>query len=66
MKNFRFNRYQLPIAAFGMSLFGMALADVSEAELRSIQTPPTVQTSIGELTFFDGVPTRETADRAGT
>lgn len=38
-----------------------AFAEVSEQELKSIQTPDKVETSIGALNFFDGVPTAETA-----
>ena len=34
-----------------------------EDEVRSISTPDRVETSIGELTFIDGAPTHETADR---
>ena len=41
----------------------LATAQVSEEELKSIQTPDTVETSIGTLKFFDGVPTAETAER---
>lgn len=47
----------------GAVLASSAIADVSETELQSIQTPDSVETSIGTLEFFDGVPTRETADR---
>jgi len=39
----------------------IAFAGVSEKELKSIQTPDKVETSIGVLNFFDGVPTKETA-----
>jgi hypothetical protein len=34
-----------------------AAAEVSKQELKSISTPDKVKTSIGELKFFDGVPT---------
>lgn len=37
-----------------------AAAQVSKKELKSISTPDKVKTSIGELKFFDGVPTDET------
>jgi hypothetical protein len=37
-----------------------AAADVSRKELKSISTPDKVKTSIGELKFFDGVPTDDT------
>ncbi len=36
-------------------------AQVSDVELKSIQTPNEVKTSIGTLGFFDGVPTQKTA-----
>lgn len=59
----RYIRFHLPIASLCLVILGSTLADVSEEELRSIQTPPSIQTSIGELKFFDGVPTMETAAR---
>ena len=37
-----------------------AAADVSEAELRAISIPDRVETAIGPLEFFDGVPTDAT------
>jgi len=37
-----------------------AAAQVSKEELKSISTPDKVNTSIGELKFFDGVPTDDT------
>jgi hypothetical protein len=37
-----------------------AAAEVSKQELQSISTPDKVKTSIGELKFFDGVPTDDT------
>jgi hypothetical protein len=37
-----------------------AVAEVSKQELKSISTPDSVKTSIGELKFFDGVPTDDT------
>jgi len=39
-------------------------AAVSDKELKSLQTPDTVETSIGTLHFFDGVPTKETTQLA--
>ncbi len=43
-------------------LTGQAVsADVSDAELQSIQTPNVVKTSIGTLEFLDGAPLPETA-----
>jgi hypothetical protein len=39
---------------------GQALADVSSAELEAISIPDTVETPIGTLEFFDGVPTDAT------
>jgi hypothetical protein len=40
-----------------------ATAQVSEEELASISTPDKVKTSIGELKFFDGVPTDDTVKK---
>jgi len=38
-------------------------AQVSQEALESISTPDKVETSIGTLEFFDGIPTKETAER---
>jgi hypothetical protein len=46
------------ISALSMGQY--AAADVSKQELQSISTPDKVKTSIGELKFFDGVPTDDT------
>ena len=50
-----------------MTLIGImvpfTIAEVSEAELKSIQTPDTVETSIGTLKFLDGAPYPETAEK---
>jgi hypothetical protein len=59
-----YTRLHLPAASLSLLLLGSAVADVSDEELRSIQTPSSIQTSIGELKFFDGVPARETAAKA--
>src|SRR5690606_24621481 len=40
-----------------------ACAEVSKAELESIGMPDTLETSIGTLKFFDGVPTDATIDK---
>ena len=40
-----------------------ALAEVSKAELESISIPDRVETPIGELRFFDGVPTDATINK---
>ena len=40
-----------------------ALAGISEQELKSIQTPDKVKTSIGTLRFLDGAPYLETAEK---
>ena len=40
-----------------------AAAEVSKEELASISTPDKVQTPIGELKFFDGVPTDDTVKK---
>ena len=49
------------IAAY--SICSPATAQVSKEVLESISTPNQVETSIGTLEFFDGIPTRETAER---
>ncbi len=41
----------------------IASADVTEKELRSIQTPDKVETSIGTLDFLDGAPSAATAEK---
>lgn len=46
-----------------LPLSQLASAEVSKAELKSISIPDRVDTSIGELTFFDGVPTDATIDK---
>ena len=49
--------------AIGALLAGqMTSAGISDAELKSIHTPDTVNTSIGTLNFIDGAPTVETAE----
>ena len=40
-----------------------AVAEVSKKELKSISTPDSVKTSLGELKFFDGVPTDDTVKK---
>jgi hypothetical protein len=40
-----------------------AAADVSKQELKSISTPATVKTPLGQLKFFDGVPTNATVKK---
>src|SRR5210317_461739 len=48
--------------AFAANLMCLpATAQVSEEVLESITTPDQVETSIGTLEYFDGIPTRETA-----
>ena len=46
-----------------LSIGQFAAADVSKEELKSISTPDKVKTSIGELKFFDGVPTDDTVKK---
>lgn len=46
--------------ALALSMGQYAGAQVSEEELQSISTPDSVETPIGELKFFDGVPTDDT------
>jgi len=41
----------------------LAAAEVSKEELKSISTPDKVNTSLGELKFFDGVPTDDTVKK---
>jgi hypothetical protein len=43
-----------------LSIGQYAAAQVSKQELQSISTPDSVKTPIGELKFFDGVPTDDT------
>ncbi len=43
-----------------LSMGQFAAAEVSKEELQSISTPDKVKTSLGELKFFDGVPTDDT------
>jgi len=50
-------------AALMTLVVSAALADVSKEVLESISTPNVVETSIGELTFLDGAPMPETADK---
>jgi hypothetical protein len=52
----------LAVTAVGV-LYQPAAAQVSQEALDSISTPDRVETSIGTLEFFDGIPTRETARR---
>ncbi len=40
-----------------------AVADVTEAELKSISTPDKVETPIGTIEFFDGVPVGDTLQK---
>ena len=56
---------KLKIIALTSLLLGSTLfADVSKAELASIHTPDSVETSIGTLKFIDGAPLPETAQKA--
>jgi hypothetical protein len=52
------------LAAAGIALSGwsVAQAEVSQATLESISIPDKVETAIGALEFFDGVPTDATVD----
>jgi len=49
--------------ALVLSMGQFVAADVSKEELQSISTPNRVETSIGNLHFFDGVPTDETVKK---
>jgi hypothetical protein len=46
--------------ALALSMGQFAVAEVSKEELKSISTPDSVETPIGTLKFFDGVPTNDT------
>jgi hypothetical protein len=46
-----------------LSIGQFAAAQVSKEELKSISTPDSVQTPIGTLKFFDGVPTDDTVKK---
>ena len=46
-----------------LSIGQYAAAQVSKDELKSISTPDSVETSLGELKFFDGVPTDDTVQK---
>ena len=50
-------------ALITLPLSHIASAQVSKAELQSISIPDRVETPIGELNFFDGVPTDATIDK---
>lgn len=47
-----------------LSWSGLVSAQVDQATLDSLRTPDTVQTSIGSLSFFDGVPSQDTVLKA--
>jgi len=49
--------------ALVLSMGQFAAAEVSKEELKSISTPDSVETSIGTLKFFDGVPTDDTVKK---
>ena len=49
--------------ALVLSMGQYAAAEVSKEELKSISTPDKVNTSLGELKFFDGVPTDDTVKK---
>ena len=52
------------MAASLLALAGTANAQVPEGAVKSLGAPDTMQTSIGTLEFWDGVPTTETAKKA--
>ncbi|MBK1874506.1 DUF1254 domain-containing protein [Marinobacter sp. 1-3A] len=56
-------RMLLATAVILLPLSHTAWAEVSKAELESVSIPDSVETSIGELTFFDGVPTEATINK---
>ncbi|MGB8712506.1 MAG: DUF1254 domain-containing protein [Onishia taeanensis] len=58
-------RLMCPAAVAALALLSLSQAvsaQVSKAELESISIPDRVETPIGELTFFDGVPSDATID----
>ncbi len=57
------SRTVLLALALMLSTGQFAAAEVSKEELQSISTPDKVNTSIGELKFFDGVPTDATVKK---
>ena len=59
---FRVGLYTVLASAASQFMLMPAVAQVSEEVLDSISTPDQVETSLGTLEFFDGIPTRETAE----
>jgi len=53
----RFMNMAFTAALLMLPLSHSAAAQVSKSELESISIPDRVETPIGELKFFDGVPT---------
>ncbi len=58
---FRVGLYTVLASAASQFMLMPAVAQVSDEVLDGISTPDQVETSIGTLEFFDGIPTRETA-----
>ena len=58
----RLNRTTVALLTATLIAGQTASAQVSEKELKSIQTPDSVETSIGTLKFFDGAPSAKTAE----
>lgn len=50
------------ISLAALSATTAARAEVTAEVLKSISIPDTVETTIGKLEFFDGVPTEDTID----
>jgi len=57
----RVGLYTVLAGAAAQFMLVPAVAQVSDEVLDAISTPDQVETSIGTLEFFDGIPTRETA-----
>ncbi len=59
------NSLTITIAAVGIALSGISIgqAEVTQETLESISIPDKVETSIGTLEFFDGVPSDATIDK---
>jgi len=62
-QRFRLLTVLLTAALFTLSCLEVARAEVSQESLKSISTPNKVETFLGTLEFFDGVPTDTTVEK---
>ncbi len=53
----------LTVAVLALPCLDVARAEVSQESLKSISTPDNVETTLGTLEFFDGVPTDATVEK---